>query len=121
MLLFHFLCIHGLWQSPIYAWLLLISAWARRAPVLWAALPPLTIGIAEKVAFNTTYFGSLIGSRFTGGSEGAAVMGRGRPMDPTMHFGPFHFLISPGLWIGLAITAICLAAAIRMRRYRGPI
>ena len=41
MLLFHFLCIHGLWQSPIYAWLLLISAWARRAPILWAALPPL--------------------------------------------------------------------------------
>ena len=121
MLLFHFLCIHGLWQSPIYAWLLLISAWARRAPILWAALPPLTIGIAEKVAFNTTYFGSLIGSRFTGGTEGAAIMGRDRPMDPTMHVGVFHFLISPGLWIGLALTAACLAAAVRMRRYRGPI
>ena len=37
MLLFHFLCIHGLWQSPIYAWLLLISGWARRVPILWAA------------------------------------------------------------------------------------
>jgi len=121
MLLFHFLCIHGLWQSPIYAWLLLISAWARRAPILWAALPPLTIGIAEKVAFNTTYFGSLIGSRFTGGPEGAAIMGRERPMDPTMHVGALHFLISPGLWIGLAITVACLAAAVRMRRYRGPI
>jgi ABC-2 type transport system permease protein len=121
MLLFHFLCIHGLWQSPIYAWLLLISAWARRAPILWAALPPLTIGIAEKVAFNTAYFGSLIGNRFTGGTEGAAIMGRDRPMDPTMHVGPMHFFISPGLWIGLAITAACLAAAVRMRRYRGPI
>jgi len=121
MLLFHFLCIHGLWQSPIYAWLLLISAWARRAPILWAALPPLTIGIAEKVAFNTTYFGSLIGNRFTGGAEGAIIMGRGRAMDPTMHVGPLSFFISPGLWIGLAITAACLAAAIRMRRYRGPI
>ncbi len=121
MLLFHFLCIHGLWQSPIYAWLLLISGWARRVPVLWAALPPLTIGIAEKVAFNTTYFGSLIGSRFTGGSEGAAVLGRGRAMDPKMHVGPLHFLISPGLLIGLAITAACLAAAVRMRRGRGPI
>jgi ABC-2 type transport system permease protein len=121
MLLFHFLCIHGLWQSPIYAWLLLISGWARRAPILWAALPPLTIGIAEKVAFNTTYFGSLIGRRFTGGSEGAAVMERGRAMDPTMLFAPLHFLISPGFWIGLAITAAFLAAAVRMRRWRGPI
>jgi ABC-2 type transport system permease protein len=121
MLLFHFLCIHGLWQSPIYAWLLLISGWARRAPILWAALPPLTIGIAEKVAFNTTYFGSLIGSRFTGGPEGTAIMGRARAMDPAMHVGPLHFLISPGLWIGLAITAACLAAAVRLHRYRGPI
>jgi ABC-2 type transport system permease protein len=121
MLMFHFLCIHGLWQSPIYAWLLLISGWARRVPILWAALPPLTIGIVEKVTFNTTYFGSMIGSRFTGGPEGTAIMGRARAMDPTMHVGPFHFLISSGLWIGLAITAACLAAAVRVRRGRGPI
>jgi ABC-2 type transport system permease protein len=121
MLLFHFLCIHGLWQSPIYAWLLLVSGWARRAPILWAALPPLTIGIVEKVAFNTTYFGSLIGNRFTGGSEGIAVMERGRAMDPMMLFAPLHFLINPGLWIGLAVTAVFLAGAVRMRRDRGPI
>jgi ABC-2 type transport system permease protein len=121
MLLFHFLCIHGLWQSPIYAWLLLISGWARRAPILWAALPPLTLGIVERVAFNTNYFGLWIGSRFTGGPEGTAIMGRGRAMDPTMHYGLLHFLISPGLWIGLAITTACLAAAVRVRRYRGPI
>jgi ABC-2 type transport system permease protein len=121
MLLFHFLCIHGLWQSPIYAWLLLISVWARRAPILWAALPPLTIGIVEKVAFNTAYFGSLIGNRFTGGSEGIAIMARGRAMDPMMLFAPLHFLINPGLWIGLAVTAAILSAAARLRRCRGPI
>ncbi len=121
MLLFHFLCIHGLWQSPIYAWLLLVSGWARRAPILWATLPPLTIGIVEKVAFNTTYFGALIGSRFTGGSEGTAIMEHGRAMDPAMLFGPFHFLINPGLWIGLAVAAVFLAIAVRMRRYRGPV
>jgi ABC-2 type transport system permease protein len=121
MLLFHFLCIHGLWQSPIYAWLLLISVWARRVPILWAALPPLTIGIVEKVAFNTTYFGSLIGNRFTGGSEGIAIMERGRAMDPMMLFAPLHFFINPGLWFGLALTAAFLAAAVRLRRDRGPI
>jgi ABC-2 type transport system permease protein len=121
MLLFHFLCIHGLWQSPVYAWLLLISGWARRVPILWATLPPLTIGIVEKVAFNTNYFGSLIGRRFTGGSEGVAIMERSRTMDPTMMFAPLHFLINPGLWISLAITAALLAAAVRVRRCREPI
>jgi ABC-2 type transport system permease protein len=121
MLLFHFLCIHGLWQSPIYAWLLLVSGWARRAPILWAALPPLTIGIVEKVAFNTTYFASMIGNRFTGGSEGVAIMERGRAMDPMVLFAPLHFFINLGLWIGLALTAAFLAAAVRLRRDRGPI
>jgi ABC-2 type transport system permease protein len=121
MLLFHFLCIHGLWQSPIYAWLLLVSGWARRVPILWATLPPLTIGIVEKVAFNTTYFGSMIGNRFTGGSEGTAIMKDSRAMDPMMLFAPLHFLINPGLWIGLAVTAAFLAAAVRIRRCRGPI
>jgi hypothetical protein len=84
-------------------------------------LPPLTIGIVEKVAFNTTYFGTLIGNRFTGGSEGIAIMERGRAMDPMMLFAPLHFLINPGLWIGLAVTAAFLAAAVRLRRYRGPV
>ena len=121
MLMFHFLCIHGLWQSPIYAWLLFISGWARRAPILWASLPPLTIGIVEKVAFNTTYFASLIGRRFTGGTEGTEIMQRARAMDPAMLFGPLHFLINPGLWIGLATTAAFLIAAARIRRCRGPI
>jgi ABC-2 type transport system permease protein len=121
MLLFHFLCIHGLWQSPIYGWLLLISGWARRMPILWAVLPPLAIGVTEKVAFNTTYFGSLIGNRFTGGSEGVAIMENGRAMNTVMPHSPFHFLISPGLWIGLALTAAFLALAVRIRRCRGPI
>jgi ABC-2 type transport system permease protein len=111
----------GILQSPIYAWLLLVSGWARRVPILWAALPPLAIGIAEKVSFNTTYFGSLIGRRFTGGSEGSAIMERGRSMDPMMLFAPLHFLINPGLWLGLAVAAAFLAAAVRMRRYQGPI
>lgn len=121
MLLFHFLCIHGLWQSPIYAWLLLVSVWARRLPILWAAVPPLTIGIVEKVAFNTSYFASMIGNRFTGGSEGMEIMEHGRATDPMMLFAPLHFLINPGLWIGLAFTAAFLAAAVRLRRHRGPI
>ena len=27
------LAVHALWFAPIYGWLLLVSAWARRAPV----------------------------------------------------------------------------------------
>jgi hypothetical protein len=34
---------------------------------------------------------------------------------------PLEFLTRPGLWIGLAIAAACVAGAVRMRRYRDPI
>jgi ABC-2 type transport system permease protein len=37
------------------------------------------------------------------------------------HIDPGTFLATPGLWTGLAVAAIFLAAAIRLRRYRGPI
>ena len=118
MLFFHLIGIHGLWQSPIYGWLLFISGWARRVPILWAVLPPLAIGFGEKVAFNTTHFGNLIGSRFTGGPEGTAIMQQ--HMSMTM-LAPAHFLLNPGLWIGFLFTAAFLTAAVRIRRYRGPI
>jgi ABC-2 type transport system permease protein len=69
MLLFHLVAVHGLQLAPIYAWMLLVSGWARRAVLLWAVLPPLAIGVAEKVAFNTHYFSSLLGYLFGGAPE----------------------------------------------------
>jgi hypothetical protein len=34
---------------------------------------------------------------------------------------PAAYLSSPGLWLGLIVAAVFLAAAIRLRRYRGPL
>jgi ABC-2 type transport system permease protein len=34
---------------------------------------------------------------------------------------PTHFFSTPGLWTGLALAAVFLAAAVRLRRYQGPI
>jgi uncharacterized membrane protein YbhN (UPF0104 family) len=41
------------------------------------------------------------------------------PLDPGTHLTLGTFLASPGLWIGLAIAAALLAAAVRLRRTRG--
>jgi ABC-2 type transport system permease protein len=122
MLFYHLLTVHGLWYAPIYGWLLLVSAWARRAPFLWAGLPLLGIGVVEKIAFNTSHFGRMLGNRMLGGGAGGDDFITGYlSMDPLMHFRPGEFLISPGLWIGLAVAALFLAAAVRVRRYQGPI
>jgi ABC-2 type transport system permease protein len=119
-LLYHLLTVHALWYAPMYGWLLLVSAWARRAPFLWAALPVLAIAIVERLAFNTSYFTAMLQHRLAGGAEAVVAPGT-FPMDPMTHFTPGHFLMSPGLWIGLAIFAAFLAAAVRLRRYQGPI
>ena len=126
-LLDHLVGFHGLWYAPFYCWLLLVSAWARRAPFLWATLPPFAIGIVEKIAFNTSYFAGMLQYRFTGDSETASFGARSMPVANSMPMEsltrvlPVHFLFTPGMWIGLAVAAGFLAAAIRLRRYRDPI
>ena len=32
-----------------------------------------------------------------------------------------EFLVSPGFWFGLAVAALFLALAVRLRRSRGPV
>jgi len=122
MLLFHFVTAHGLWYAPIYGWLLLVSAWARRAPFLWAGLPLLSVAVAEKIAFNSWHFGTMVATRMVGGGGGSDdFMTSYLSMDPLMHFSPGAFLMSPGLWIGLAAAAAFVAAAVRLRRYLDPV
>ncbi len=121
MLLYHLVTVHALWYAPIYGWLLLVSGWARRAAFLWAGLPLLAIGIVEKIAFNTSHFGAMLGNRMSGGAEGAEFTAGSFSMDPLTHLAPGRFLTSPGLRLGLAVAAAFLAAAVRLRRERGPI
>ena len=131
MLFLHLLAGHGLWYAPIYAWFLLVSAWARRAPLLWAVLPPLAVVSVERIAFNTSHFAAIVQHRFVGGPSvsGAALRGgvsvsggtTTMSMEGMTPFTLGQLLGSPGLWIGFAVAAAFLAAAVKLRRDRGPI
>jgi ABC-2 type transport system permease protein len=118
VLLYHLITVHGLWYAPIYGWLLLVSAWAPRAPFLWAFMPPFVICGLEKIAFNTTYCLALLQRRLTGpnmpGPQGAAM----HSMEQLI---PQHFFSEPGLWTGMLVAAIFIALAVRLRCYQGPI
>ena len=120
ILFVHLVTGHGLWYAPIYAYLLLISAWARRAPFLWAMLPLLAVGGAEKLAFNTSYLAAILGVRIAGGPS-VDLSHAGMNMDAMTPFTLIQSLSSPGLWIGLLVAGAFLAGAIRLRRHRGPI
>ena len=111
----------ALWHAPIYGWLLLVSGWARRAVFLWAVLPLIAVSILEKIAFNTSYFQSMLNRRFMGFATEAFITNAHGTIDSMSQLTPGRFLSSPGLWIGLAFAAAFLAAAVRLRRYREPI
>lgn len=120
VIFYHFVTVHGLWYAPLYGWLLLVSAWAPRAPFIWAFLPPFVICGLEKVAFNTTYCLSMLVNRL-GGPRSAMATQPHEHGDFMALLIPHHFFTEPGLWIGLAIAVIFVFASIRLRRYRGPI
>ena len=116
----HLVGFHGLMYAPVYGWLLLVSAWAKRAPFLWAILPPVAIGAVERIAFGTSYFADSLRNHFLGGpmSGGSEVR---MTMDILASRPLGTILLSPHLWCGLAITAVFLLAAVWLRRVRGPI
>jgi ABC-2 type transport system permease protein len=118
MLLYHLIILHGLWHAPFYGWMLLVSSWARRAPFLWAVLPPLAIGMVEKLVFNTSHFAGMLLYHLGGSRDSVAKSGD--LMDMLGHFHPGMLLSESGLWTGLAATAVFLAVAVRLRRDREP-
>lgn len=116
LLVYHWLTVHVLWEAPLYGWLFLVSAWARRAPLVWAVLPPFALGFLEQLVLGTSYFADFMNNRVSGGGAEAITMPGTFPMSPSTHATVGLFLTSPGLWIGLAFTAAFLAASIRLRQ-----
>jgi ABC-2 type transport system permease protein len=124
----------ALWYLPIAGWLMLVSAWAKRAVMLWAVLPPLVLYIMERVFFGTHMIGSLLNRRvmglvpvaFNGGkhvwTDGSGVVDNGGVPISVWHLiNPSGFFTSAETWIGAAVGAILIAGAIQLRMRRSEI
>ncbi|MGH8240526.1 MAG: ABC transporter permease, partial [Steroidobacteraceae bacterium] len=57
----------ALWYAPVAAWVLFVSAWAKRVPILWAVLPPIAVMLFERVAIGTHYVQDMLGYRLRDG------------------------------------------------------
>lgn len=110
-------------HAPLYAWLLMVSAWAPRRAALWAFLPPLGIVAAERMAFGHSRLMDLLRYLVMGaftrsfaldptGAAPRSVIDHIGQLDPAELFG------QPRAWIGLGLTTVFLAIAIRLRRDR---
>ena len=98
------LAVKALWYLPVAGWLLLVSVLAKRAPFLWATLPFLVLSLAERIALGTNVMGALVAQRLFGFREEVSLMRE------------FSLLASPDLWVGVAIGAALVYAAIRVRQ-----
>ena len=122
---FTWLVVAMLWYAPFNAYLLAISAWARRNVQLWA-LSPIIAAIVERIAFGTHYLWTWILYRLLPawqwhGWQGFERVFSGPGFAPGQLFDgidPLRGSENIDLWIGLAVAVALLYAAVRIRRYR---
>jgi ABC-2 type transport system permease protein len=109
-----------LWYAPIGAYLLMVSAWARRNVILWATVPPLLVMVVERIAFHTHYIAQLLGYRLSSSVPiGRALAGKTEVVGPeALDRSPFWALQNIDLWLGLAVTLALVWLTIRIRRHQ---
>ena len=117
---YHLLTVHTLWYAPLYCWILFVSAWAKRSPIIWVVFPPLAIYAAERFLLGTDYFWEILHERLVGNTQ-ATTGSAMTEMGIGTHVTPLAFLTNPSMWIGLAVSAALLWGAARLRRYHEPV
>jgi ABC-2 type transport system permease protein len=141
---FHLLAalpVYAAWALPTVGWLLLVSAWARSKPFLWALLVPVFAGVLvtwfdvmEMFGLKSGWFWQhVVGRLLLGTFPGMDLVYRGAS-DPAMqNFSPegpqdivalfsaqnaWASFATPDLWIGVVAGALMIFGAIHFRRSR---
>ena len=110
----------ALWHAPIYAWCLAASAIAPRAPLLFALLPWLAVGLVELLVLGSQGIFTFLRGRFAGVFD--AAFSRVKPVEagallPLQAVPDLaRFLSTPGFWGGLVVATGLVALAISVRR-----
>jgi ABC-2 type transport system permease protein len=120
------------WFFPVCAWFLAVSAWAPKNPFLWGLVPPGALFVVEKLVRGTSWVGDQISNRIDGWLPLAFNMhasgARGNidvderhvviPHNILDWIDPRPLLVSPGLWLGIAVGLLLVFLAVQGRRYR---
>ena len=100
----------GFWALPVYGWLLFVSSFVSRAPVLVALGAPLGVMFLESTLAGTQHIGQFIGAHISPVSLPAS--GIEAPGGP----GPLGVVRLGTFWIGLLLGFVFLAGAVYLRR-----
>jgi len=116
------LILASLWYAPLVAAAMLLSAWVKRSPLLWAILPLVLGCIFELIVFHTKHLWHFLQYR-SGGiwnvlthRDGYSVInGPGKLLHDLNWAAAFT---NVDLWLGVLAAAALLYGAMRIRRYR---
>ncbi|GAB2653868.1 hypothetical protein [Arenimonas aestuarii] len=141
---FHMLAslpVYAAWALPTVGWLMLVSAWARTKPFLWALLVPVFSGILVTWFDVMEMFGSsaawfwqhVVGRLLLGTVPGMDMVYRGASDPQLVNFNPdgpqdivalfsaqnaWGAFATLDLWIGVAVGAALIFGAMHYRRSR---
>jgi ABC-2 type transport system permease protein len=117
----------SLWYAPITAFLMLVSAWARRSVQLWVLLPPIILAVGESFALGSHHIRDILFYRLGGVfTHSLAALPAPRTDGDTRgalnllfaSIDPSPVFANVDLWLGLGVAALLIVATIRIRQYR---
>ncbi len=103
----------AIWYRPLAGWLMLVSAWARRALVLWSIMPPLAAVLAERLFLGSHVVENLLKNRLAGYL--AVAFRNPGPISVWRLLDPIGFFSSPATWIGVLVGAALICGAVQLR------
>lgn len=116
--------VNGLVVLPVFAWFMLMSAWARSMPMVWALAVPFWLGVFESILFDSGVIRSFVGYHIGMPSlPGTSTQGE-EPflkVNVTSLFEQMAVLGQPRVWVGLVIGMLFLALCVYLRRTRNEI
>ena len=107
-----------LWYAPVATYLMLASIIAKRTPLMYAALPVVSLGAAERLVLGSDHVFRFIGNRLVPQS-GQMVLSPPTESGWRIAGGNWSGLYpDPALWLGVVAAAAMVFVVIRLRRYR---
>jgi ABC-2 type transport system permease protein len=111
-----------LWYSPFVAWLMLASVLAKRVPLMYALMPPVTLMLLEWMFLDTNHLARFLGERLAPWTRSDWAWNGSDPQRgllPGLGSPDWPVLFTNGsLWLGVAAAAAMVYLVIRLRRYR---
>ena len=126
----YLIIVSAIWYLPVAGYLMVVSAWAKRAVLLWAVLPPLALYLMERVFFGGHLVANILSMRLVGLLKVALNFQGHFPMDDdpvSATTDVLQFINASGFfsdvqtWIGAAVGVALIFVAIQLRMRRSEI